>query len=252
MRNHSLQNAGQKIILTLFTLFVLASCGCHDGPLYALKHVNPYFTLKEWREDREIGVTDHERRNQLLKLTDNIAGMSAKDQAYWAQHLQRIVDNDPSAEMRRLAINAVGKLRNPAAVAVIDKGLKDDNLKVRMEACRALGKRSDPQAVQMLAKVAGSETDQDVKHAAIAALGNHKSQAAVNSLRIALEDRNPATQHLAINSLKSVTGRDLGKPNDWIRALSTPPNQSGAAPGSPPVDGSAVQVAGAISPAKNF
>ena len=235
-------------LLLCVALGTLALSGCHDGPLYALKTVNPYFTMKEWREDDQLGVTDHERRNELIALTKKIGSMPANRQLFWAGHLSQLYEKDPSSEMRRLAINAAGKLRHGPAIALIEKGLKDDNLKVRMEACRALSRRGEPRAIQLLAATAGSETDQDVKNAAIAALGSHKGQIAMNSLRLALDDRNPATRDLAMQSLRHVTGKDFGnRPAEWLKAIptqtidaGTPPNQGptiqlASGPTSPPI-----------------
>ncbi|WP_145419035.1 HEAT repeat domain-containing protein [Planctomycetes bacterium K23_9] len=220
--------------------------GCHDGPLYALKHVNPYFTMKEWRADDQLGVTDHERRNQLLKLADTIDSLPANRQAYWSTHLSKMVEMDPNPEMRRLAISAAGKMRTGTAIGLIEKGLKDDSIKVRMEACRALGNRREAQAASLLASTYGSETELDVQHAALAALANHKGQVPLNSLRIALNDRNPATQSLAMQSLRGVTGKDFGqRPDAWLKAIggSESSTTSPSGIGAPPSAGPAVQVA---------
>ena len=237
MRIRNLTTGPSKSIQGGFinVLFSISICvaavfltGCHDGPLYALKHVNPYFTLKEWREDAQFGVTDHERRNQLASLASQIGGMPTDRQATWAAHLNRIIDTDPSSEMRRLAINAAGKLQVASAIPLIEKGLDDDNIKVRMEACRALGRRREGVAAQLLAKTLGSETEQDVKHSAMSALAKHKGSVSVDSLALALNDRDPATQNLAMSSLRRVTGKDLGKtPEQWLRALG-PPSVPGA------------------------
>ncbi len=103
---------------------------------------------------------------------------------------------------------------------MIDKGLDDDSTKVRMEACQALGKRQGDDAARMLAATVGTETSDDVKHAALTALSNHKSQLAIDSLKIALSDRNPATRDLAVQSLKGATGKNYGDdPTVWIAAL---------------------------------
>ena len=201
------------------TLCVLA-CGCHDGPLYALKKVNPYFALREWKRDRKLGVTDHQRRLELESLADQIADMSAKDQAFWANHLGRIMANDPSPEMRRLTVLAASRMKDPAAMGLIEQGLDDENLKVQMEACRSLGKRPEPEAAQMLASTLGTTTEVDVKNSAIRALGNHKGDIPTDSLRVVLEGQDPATIDLAMTSLRGVMGKDLGNdPKQWIAVI---------------------------------
>jgi hypothetical protein len=236
----------QLTLVCAVLLCLSVTSGCHDGPLYALKHVNPYFTMKEWRQDDQRGVTDHERRNQLLKLVDSIDSMPSNRQNYWSGHLNQMIEMDPSPEMRRLAVSAAGNLATSGALGLIEKGLKDDSIKVRMEACRALGNRREAQAANLLASTYGSETEIDVQHAALTALANHKGQIPLNSLRIALNDRNPATQRLAMSSLRGVTGNDFGNsPQSWLKAIggsgSSPTSPSGI--GAPPTDGAEVQIA---------
>lgn len=196
------------------------AAGCHDGPLYALKHVNPYFTMREWKRDRALGVTDHQRRRELIKLTEKIAEMPPKDQAFWKGHLGRIMENDPSAEMRRLAVLAASRIEDPAAIDLIEAGLGDESVKVQMASCSALGSRQEPRATQLLASTLGATTETDVKNSAIAALGNHQGQMSMESLRIVLDEQDPATIDLAMSSLRSVMGKDYGEdPQQWIAAI---------------------------------
>jgi hypothetical protein len=222
------------IQLTLLCVVGLAACalgGCQDGPLYAIKAVNPYYTMGEWKRDEAIGVTDHERRIQLISLAETIDQLPAERQKYWAEHFDKILENDESPEMRRLVMLAAGRSNDPSSLDLIERGLDDASMKVRMEACNSLGRRQEEQSAKMLATVVGTETDQNVKHAALRALANHKSQIAINSLKIALADRDPATRHLAVQSLKGSTNQDYGDdPRVWIAALEGKPPQQQEAP----------------------
>jgi HEAT repeat protein len=197
--------------------------------MYALKVANPFYSMREWKRDEAIGVTDHERRKQLALLADTIGQMPADKQTFWAGHLQKMIDSDQSPEMRRLAVRAAGSLRDTSAMAMIDKGLDDESVKVRMEACQALGRRGGDDAARLLAATIGSETNEDVKHAAMAALANHNNPIAIDALKIALADRNPATRVLAIESLKGATGKNYGDdPQVWIAALEGKPTEQAA------------------------
>ena len=225
-------DSGSFVLLIVF-LISCALCGCKDGPLYALKTVNPYF-VKEWGDDEGFGVTDHERFKQLEQLSQQIGEMSAQKQAYWAEHLTRIMENDPSPEMRRLSVVAAGKLQSDAALQLIEKGLDDESLKVRLYACEALRQRPGDASARLLASTAGTETDEDVRQAALAALANHQSPIAVDALRIALSDRNPATRDLAMSSLREVTGTNHGNsPDQWIAALDKSNASTGDASAGP-------------------
>lgn len=212
-----------------FVAAVLSTCvfsvlgclvGCHDGPLYALKHANPYFTMRQWAADEKIGVTDHTRREELLSLAKTMPSLPPERQQYWSQHLTQIFTHDENAEMRRLSVLAAGKSKAPDVLPLIEQALDDESVKVRMEACRALGNRPDEDAARLLASVLGKTQDQDVKHAAIAAIGNHQNSIAADSLKLALQDRDPATQALVIDSLRRHTGKNYGTdPQTWIAAL---------------------------------
>lgn len=207
--------------------FLLLS-GCHDGPLYALKAANPYFSLREWKADEELGVSDHVRRKELSGLASTIGSLPKDRQAYWASHLEKIMRNDPSADMRHLAVNAAGKMTAADPIGLIQMGLDDDNSKVRMAACRALGRRKEQSAPTLLAQIAGADLNEDVRQSAIDALANHKTPVAIESLRNALRDRNPATRDLAMESLRDATGKNYGStPQEWIEALQSPPAQPG-------------------------
>lgn len=212
------------LLIAGFALCVVVFSGCQDGPLYGLKVANPYFTMKEWKQDEELGVTDHERWQQLAELSETIDRLPADRQQFWSNQLQSILDNDNSAEMRRLVVQAAGNLDGPSAMAMIEQGLDDPSMKVRMEACRSLGKKQNDQATRLLVSTLGTDTSEDVKHSAMSALGAHKNQISIDSLRLALQDRDPATRNLAIEALRGATGKNYGdNPEVWIAALDGKP-----------------------------
>ena len=211
--------------LFMCVLAILLS-GCQDGPMYALKVANPYYSWREWGKDEKIGVTDHERRKQLTILAETAGELSAEKQEFWAQQLNKLIETDQSPEMRRLAVRAASRMEVPSAMAMIERGLDDGSLKVRMEACRALGRRPGDDAARMLVATIGTDTDLDVKHAAMEALAQHDSPISRDALKIALADRNPATRNLAMESLRDVTGENYGDdPQVWIAALNGEPTE---------------------------
>ena len=224
----------QAFVYVMVACTAMSFSGCHDGPLYALKAVNPYFVMKEWREDQAYGVTDHERREQLAQLADSIDSLPPTRQQYWSKHLQQILENDQSAEMRRLAVLASGNLTSTDAISLVEKGLDDDSVKVRMEACRALGKIDSTDSSRLLASMVGKESNQDVRHSAISALAKHNSQVSIDSLKLALADRNPATRDLTVKALRGVTGKEIGNdPEAWIAALEKSTSESSTNAASP-------------------
>jgi len=218
--NITLSHTARRLAVGIFACLLLFTAGCHDGPLYGLKVINPYYSRKQWKEDEKYGITDHQRRQEISKLVDSMPRLPKARQDYWLQNLGQIMEHDESAEMRRIAVMAAGQINDPAANAIVSKGLEDESRKVRMACCDTLGARKDTEATRMLAETAGSATDQDVRRAAFAALGKHKGPMAIDALKIALEDRDPATRGIAMKSLRSTTGKNYGTdPEVWVAAL---------------------------------
>src|SRR5690606_35901249 len=120
--------------------------GCHDGPLYGLKTMNPYYSMKQWKADEALGPTDHVRREELAKLVAVMPSLPPERQTYWAEHLRQAMEHDASPEMRRLAVMASGKTTVPEASAILARGIKDESLKVRLAACEVLGQRTDSES----------------------------------------------------------------------------------------------------------
>lgn len=201
-----------------FLMFMIT--GCHDGPMYGIKAANPFYSMKQWKADEAYGPTDHVRRQELTKLAGMMETLPPERQTYWFSHLRGVMENDESPEMRRLAVLAAGKSSVPQSSELLSKGLKDESLKVRLIACEMLGERKDEESTRLLAEVAGSTSDLDVRNAAYAALGKHQSKVAVDALKLALDDRDPATRSLAVASLRGSTGKNYGDdPQSWIAAL---------------------------------
>jgi len=209
-----------RLRIVWVSLGLLGMGGCHDGPMYGLKAANPFYSLKQWKEDESFGPTDHVRRAELTKLVKTIPSLPPERQSYWHSHLRGVMDHDESPEMRRLAVMAAGESQIPQSAEILRDGLKDESLKVRLTACQMLGNRNDGESARLLAETAGSTTDLDVRNAAYAALGNHQGKVAVDTLRLALDDRDPATRSLAVKSLRGSTGKNYGDdPQLWIAAL---------------------------------
>lgn len=212
--------ATRMLAVAMVAAVTLPAAGCHDGPMYGLKAANPFYSMKQWKADEALGPSDHVRRVELHKLVGVMPNLPPERQAYWHDHIRGILDHDPSPEMRRLAIMAAGVSSHPPSRELISTGLRDDSLKVRLATCEVLGRQTDEDAARLLAETAGSTTDLDVRNAALAALANHRSDYAVDALRLALDDRNPATRALAVESLRGATGKDYGDdPTVWIAAL---------------------------------
>ncbi|MBI2481698.1 MAG: HEAT repeat domain-containing protein, partial [Planctomycetia bacterium] len=81
---------------------------------------------------------------------------------------------------------------------------------VRIAACRAWGRRGGPEALDVLARTVSNDSDLDVRLAATTQLAKFQDRQSLEALAVALNDKDPALQHRAVQSLKSVSGRDYG------------------------------------------
>ncbi len=126
------------VACVLAIVFCGLMTGCQDRPLYALKVANPYYSMREWKNDETIGITDHQRREQLSGLADTMASLPAGATEFWSGQLKQMIENDQSAEMRRLAVHATGEIKADSALAIIELGLDDESMKVRMRSLRSV------------------------------------------------------------------------------------------------------------------
>ncbi|MEZ6090293.1 MAG: HEAT repeat domain-containing protein [Pirellulaceae bacterium] len=205
-------------LLAAILLFLFAS-GCHDGPLYALKTINPIYR-SQWADDEKLGPTDIQRREELERLVISMPQMSEEDQAYWLKHVEAILENDKNPEMRTLAIRVLAGCRSEQAIDLCEENLNDESIKVRLAICDVLAARDEARSTQLLGETIGSETNEDVQMAAIAAIGKHRSSEAAQTLKPTLRSRNPAVRVACMESLEQCTGKELGDdPKVWVAYL---------------------------------
>jgi HEAT repeat protein len=162
-----------------------------------------------WQEKPEKipGVkTPQERIAELKAVKSSATTSSAQTAEQLAKEIQR--EQDPLVRLH--IIRAIAELPDPKASAVLHAGLEDPDEAVQIACCEAWGDRGGAEAVQELTTVLEAESNIDVRLAAAKALGDTKSAAAVKPLADVLADNDPAMQRRAIESLKSVSGKDYG------------------------------------------
>ncbi|WP_417739595.1 HEAT repeat domain-containing protein [Rosistilla oblonga] len=207
----------------LTPLAILTTCallaGCHDGPLFALKTINPVYR-SQWADDEKLGPTDAQRHEELQRLVASMPSLSDADQEYWLAHIEALLENDKNPEMRTLAIRALAGCRSQRVLDLCEKQLTDESIKVRMAVCDVLAVRDEARSTELLGTTIGSESNEDVKMAAIAAVGKHQSPEAAQALKASLKSRNPAVRAAAVESLAQCTGKELGEdPQVWVAYL---------------------------------
>lgn len=154
--------------------------------------------------------TPADRAKEIMELADTADSKSPAERDRVVAELAREIVHEEDAGMRRHILRALASYRTPLSLAILQAGLKDNDLEVRRAACEAMGRHGGPQAVQELTRVAAADTDVDVRIAAVRALGETEDQAALVPLAEALIDPDPAIQFRAQQGLRTVSGRDYG------------------------------------------
>ncbi|MCH2123436.1 MAG: HEAT repeat domain-containing protein [Pirellulaceae bacterium] len=206
----NLSKIAKLCIAVMVTAITVIQCGCANGPFDSVAEWNPLLRM-ELQEDQQFGPTWYQKLNELHTLRENASRMSSVEQERWSQQLAAMLSNPVNSVQRPDIILTLGAFKTPTAVAILRQAVNDPDAQMRMAACRAWATYGGSEAVQSLSWVVGSDTDQDVRAAALRELAQFKGEpAAIQALGLALDDSDPALQYRAVQSLKSVSGRDYG------------------------------------------
>ncbi|MCC6510684.1 MAG: HEAT repeat domain-containing protein [Pirellulaceae bacterium] len=209
----------RRCLMTTIVSGLFMSAGCADGPMFHMKKLSPWHQ-RDWRRDRELGPTYSQRLGELALLKSRIASYSPDEQQRWAGQLENIVTKDTSPEMRAQAARVLAQIDSESTIRALNAASKDDVEKVRLAVCEAWGVRNSEHARDMLLSLAQTDESDDVRQAAIAALGGFDAPEVRSLLAESLEHKNPAVQQQAVVALKKMTGRDFGGDFDaWKRYL---------------------------------
>ncbi len=159
-------------------------------------------------------VTPGQKNAQLRKLRMDAEEVGPEMKSKTVAYLSDWVWREKDSQIRGEIIRTVGEYNIPEASNFLKAALSDLDPDVRIAACHAWGKRNDPNASKYLAETLRSDRDKDVRFAAIRALGNTHDQQAIQALSEMLAEKDPAMQYYAVNSLRNVTGQDLGNDVD--------------------------------------
>ncbi|HEX2473421.1 MAG TPA: HEAT repeat domain-containing protein [Lacipirellulaceae bacterium] len=204
------------VCLLIFATASLAGCQSLSWP-----QVWPF-------PERELTTyrTPSMRADALEQFAMRSSGVDSPDQRQITDQLARQMQVEPDPLVRQAVVRAIAEFRTPMAQQVLEAGLADEDAAVRVACCRALGRRGDANSVAPLANSLRTDEDIDVRLAAAEALGKTKSSQAIQSLIVALDDRDPALQYAGVQAMKSITGEDYGPDvQTWRHVASggTPP-----------------------------
>jgi hypothetical protein len=172
------------------------------------RSLNPY-VRKQWEDDEKRGPTYYKRMEELRQVRSQASQMPAPEKQRLAKEISDVLAIEKSPTMRAELVRTLSVLPGPTALVALEGASTDNDSDVRAAACQALAGQQGPEAVKLLAQLNG-DADLDVRMEAARALGQHKSPEATQALALSLDEHDPAIQRVAMESLKSSTGKDYG------------------------------------------
>ena len=129
----------------------------------------------------------------------NLMNQNQKDTEFCIKAL-----DDENPEVRAIAAEALGQMKDPRAVDALLGLLEDNNSGVRTTTVRTLGKIGTENTVKPLIKQLAADKNPDFRICAIEALGNLNDKLAIEPLIKSLEDKVPEVRIAAARSLGSL------------------------------------------------
>ncbi|QGJ69738.1 Hypothetical protein PBC10988_14250 [Planctomycetales bacterium 10988] len=220
----------------LLLLLVVLTSGCATGKSMGSwwSQSSPQFTGDTFEtalSDAKTSKDPLKRQEALLKI-QQMAGNIPEDRIEsTAAYLASLLPGEENPFMRVAIIETLRLFPSETTLKVLEAGQSDRAKEVRI-ACAEAWETMDPtRAIKALQAILQSEDDVDVILAAIDSLGKIGGVDAQQILAQYLEDRDPALQLRAMESLSQATGRDLGNDvREWQEYLKTGETPPSAAP----------------------
>jgi len=163
------------------------------------------------KSDTVPGVTSPAERISVLRdMGEKAAWAKPAEQERISGELAAAFQGETDPLIRIEIVRALSEYPTAAAATTLASALDDSDADVRLAACGAWGRRGGQDAATNLSRVLASDVDMDVRLAAVQALGTAGEPGSIAALGEALEDRDPAMQYAAVQSLREVTGEDFG------------------------------------------
>lgn len=215
-------------VYVLITVSLLVGCAQPSRP-----KVSQWFsdTKTEEPDAAKLAGNPQARAERYKQLAADASGMTPEEQATVCAELADELSKADDPLVRLSILRTAGAFSTQAASGMLTAGMQDPDRDVRIECCGIWGVRGGPEAGRLLTEAVASDSNIDVRLAATRALGSLSSDDphALEGLKIAVSDSDPAMQYRAVEALKRHTGQDYG--NDvlaWREYLKT-----GVAPEAP-------------------
>jgi hypothetical protein len=190
----------------LFAALLLSISGCAEGYFWRTGKYAPWVRQK-WEAEEQIVDTLFSRKKRMTEAVSAVAGSTVESQQEVATKLSEVILRDPILLMRLHALKLITSLDCPKTAETLSIAASDPSSDIRIATVKALERIPGEDSIYLLQEILANDTDDDVRIASARALGNFQGQASVRALSVALEDRNPALQISATESLMRTTGQ---------------------------------------------
>ena len=201
--------------MSLAAAGVLTGCTTIGDDFGALgESLKPISTPQAGRMMVDPYDPDNRRRGTVLIANSPFGGA----EAYLSLYRDRVrYESDPL--VKAASLTALGRYGNPDDAPLIAEALADAQFPVRWEAAKALQRLHDPQVVRELLRVLANPSEQpDIRVASAGALGQYPQDRVFQGLVAGLDAPELAVNVACQQSLKTLTGRDLGLDSTlWLR-----------------------------------
>jgi hypothetical protein len=182
-----------------------AVAGCADGPIPETKALNPW-VRKAWAEDEQRVTTYHKKVAGLAELRKKAPHLPPAEQEETSAQLAARLKEEKTPVLRAEFVRTLAEFPTKAGQEAVLAALTDEAASVRIVACKAAGKQPTTEGAQALGEIVRGDAEMDVRVAAARELGKYRGLNAAPALRPALDDRDPALQLAAVQSLESLEG----------------------------------------------
>jgi len=194
-------------------------------------------TSRLWRDPLGRGTNDPLPPNSLtarVHQIENVAAAAASlDGTEREQVVQRLnatlASSAEPVALKLVSVKALGALRSRSAMVGLETATRSPEPELRVMAAKSLANNPDPAAVTLLTELLTYDSNADVRLAAATALARFSSPSAIEALAGVLGDRDPAVQLVAMRSVQTATGQELGSDvGKWKAYVATlPPSRGG-------------------------
>ena len=212
-----------RYILPIVIIVSLTGCNSQQSIEEKYKAVmmrlygpSPKQLVKDMFESPDADV----RRNAIERLSQyDWARRGAYVKAY------AMLTEDPDPTVRSAAVRALGRCGDVHYADKVIERLTDISAIVRQDAAVVLGSLIVPSAIKPLMQRSLGDDSVDVRIAAVRALGSYPTRDVLNTLIKCLDDEDFSVRFEAAESLRRLTGRNIGIDVDrWREVISSVSN----------------------------